>query len=615
MEQVVTRLWLDAMAYKPGEDFLSLIAEEPVKEAAREAADDSSDLRLLVKHQPRHREFLGDLGYLLRPKTALTLDAATVEALNTDDAFWHDVFVSSRLPWVTFIESLVYHAVAIVALLLWAQWQPRHITQHDPWKETSLIVYPVSPKNDLPKLDTGSSAPHLPQAGDPAYAHQAILSVPREPDNRAQTIVTPPDIVLHRDVRLPNIVAWTSTPLSLAPSPSVPVLASERSIVAPQLSVISPAPEVDAAHHSGPTLPQVAVIAPAPDVQATQRNQPSLATAVIPPPPQVESPTSRLGTMNIGHAEAVAPAPQLPVGEQRSASQAASRQAGQALSAGAVPPPPSISSGGTNWSGRMIALSVNPAAPDQPVQPPAGNRRGEFSASPGGNTVGSGRPTITESGKENAATTGSSATVPGLPPGIRIGEPSAPPSSTAGSGPDAGPEMTASITIDRHPIASIPPSRVDTANRKPAALSERAPTETERKVFGPKRFYQMTLNMPNLNSAGGSWIVRFAELKDTPSEGRLFSPLLTVKADPAYPSELQRENVHGTVTLYAIIHSDGSVRDIRVLNGADDRLDQYAREALSRCRFEPALKDGVPVALEAVVVIPFRPRMFAPVRP
>ena len=175
--------------------------------------------------------------------------------------------------------------------------------------------------------------------------------------------------------------------------------------------------------------------------------------------------------------------------------------------------------------------------------------------------------------------------------------------------------MTASITIDRHPIASIPPPRVDATNRKAATLSERAPTETERKVFGPRRFYQMTLNMPNLNSAGGSWIVRFAELRDTPTQGELFSPLLTVKADPAYPSELQRENVHGTVTLYAIIHSDGSVRDIRVLDGADERLDRYAREALARCRFEPALKDGVPVALEAVIAIPFRPRKLAPVSP
>jgi hypothetical protein len=57
------------------------------------------------------------------------------------------------------------------------------------------------------------------------------------------------------------------------------------------------------------------------------------------------------------------------------------------------------------------------------------------------------------------------------------------------------------------------------------------------------------------------------------------------------------------------------VRDIRILDGADDRLDGYAREALARCRFEPALKDGVPVALEAVVAIPFRPRKLAPVNP
>jgi len=595
------------MAYKSSEDSLSVIAMEPVAGAPdgtpEQKTDEARDLRLLPARA--RRDLLGDIVHLLRPKPAPF----------GDNTFWRDVFVTSRLPWVTFIESLVYHAVALVALLLWTQWQPRHITRQDPWRDTRLVVYPVSAKNDLPKLDTGSTGPHLPQTGDPAYAHQAILSVPREPDNRAQTIVTPPDIVLRRDVRLPNIVAWNETALPLAPTPAVPVLASERSIVAPQFSVVAPAPQVDQAHRNGPTLPQAAAIAPAPDVQAERRNQPSLAVAVVPPAPQVESTTSRLGAMNIGHAEAVAPVPQLPVGEQRSAGQAAGRQAGQALSAGAVPPPPSISSGGANGSGRMIALSVNPAAPDQPLQPPAGNRRGEFSASPGGNTVGSGRPTITESGKENSASTGGTSMVPGLPPGIRIGEPSAPPSSAADAGPSAGPGMTASITIDRHPIASIPPPRINTDNRKPATLSERAPTETERRVFGPRRFYQMTLNMPNLNSAGGSWIVRFAELQDAPSTGELFSPLLTVKADPAYPSELQRANVHGTVTLYAIIHSDGSVRDIRVLDGADDRLDQYAREALSRCRFEPAIKDGVPVALEAVVAIPFRPTKQAVVRP
>jgi TonB family protein len=60
------------------------------------------------------------------------------------------------------------------------------------------------------------------------------------------------------------------------------------------------------------------------------------------------------------------------------------------------------------------------------------------------------------------------------------------------------------------------------------------------------------------------------------------------------------------VTLYAVIHSDGSVGDVRVLQGVDDRLDTYARTALSRWRFLPAVKNGNPVAVQAVVMVPFR---------
>jgi len=76
--------------------------------------------------------------------------------------------------------------------------------------------------------------------------------------------------------------------------------------------------------------------------------------------------------------------------------------------------------------------------------------------------------------------------------------------------------------------------------------------------------------------------------------------------DPAYPLELMRRNVEGTVALYAVIHSDGSVSNVRVLRGVDDRLDGYAMAALSRWRFHPATKNGNPVALEAVVMIPFK---------
>jgi TonB family protein len=116
----------------------------------------------------------------------------------------------------------------------------------------------------------------------------------------------------------------------------------------------------------------------------------------------------------------------------------------------------------------------------------------------------------------------------------------------------------------------------------------------------------MMLNLPNLNSAGGSWVMHFAELQGRQPGGELIGPVATQAVDPAYPSELMRENVHGTVTVYAVIHSDGHVSDIRVLRGVDDRLDSYATAALSRWRFRPATKNGSAVALETIVLIPFR---------
>jgi TonB family protein len=63
--------------------------------------------------------------------------------------------------------------------------------------------------------------------------------------------------------------------------------------------------------------------------------------------------------------------------------------------------------------------------------------------------------------------------------------------------------------------------------------------------------------------------------------------------------------VQGTVVLYAVIHADGTVGDIRVLQGLHEQLDSNAVKALSRWKFRPATKGGAAVDLEAVVQIPF----------
>jgi len=67
-----------------------------------------------------------------------------------------------------------------------------------------------------------------------------------------------------------------------------------------------------------------------------------------------------------------------------------------------------------------------------------------------------------------------------------------------------------------------------------------------------------------------------------------------------------QDHVQGTVTLYAIIHSDGTVGDVRILDGFDARLDENARLALEKWKFRPGTRNGTPVDVEAVVKVPFK---------
>ena len=116
----------------------------------------------------------------------------------------------------------------------------------------------------------------------------------------------------------------------------------------------------------------------------------------------------------------------------------------------------------------------------------------------------------------------------------------------------------------------------------------------------------MVLNMPNLTSSVGSWIIRYAELIPSVDKADLSAPVALNKVDPAYPAEFIRDRVEGTVVLYAVIHANGTVDGIRVLESGDQRLNDIAMNALSRWRFRPGTKQGVAVDIEAVVQVPFR---------
>jgi TonB family protein len=504
-------------------------------------------------------------------------------------AFWEDVFVAPHLPWRRFLESAFYH-VAIIAVLSGATrfWPQPRIKDRSSFSRQDVIYYSAS--EYLPPLNTGRAHPSLPKQGAPEHAPQAIISVPPEPDNRTQTIVVAPKLKLEREVAMPNIVAWPQN------QPTVPLAATTTSASEVRLPALPPS-----------------VVAPAPRMTAMVTQSPALPQDVIAPPPVVQAALiQRLGDLNVGRMQVVSPAPKMTLAEQRTSLAMNSNvgPSGQAV----VPPPPSVETTGTTNGGRLIALGIHPITPSAPLAPPPGNRSGIFAATPQGKSGAAGSPDIPASNDHDSTTgAGSMAGVDttNIPPGLLVGtSPDSAKSSPAPThGQNGATNSSASHTSpdDSRLMAKATPPRVTAVPQSvTSGTSYHSPTELEKEVFGARKFYSMTLNMPNLNSAGGSWVMRFAELKEDPESGDLVAPLATRKVDPGYPAELMRRNVQGTVTLYAVIRSDGSVGEVRVLRGVDERLDEYARSALSHWHFHPATKNGSAVDLEAVVLIPFR---------
>ena len=532
---------------------------------------------LIVELEPRWKVFARNLRDLLLPSQNPALPLSS-----TPGDFWPDVFISSRMPWGKLLQSAAGHCLLIV--LIWGAsriWPVRTELVRPTF--TSADVLSPSGSSYLPPLDTRRSRERRHLTGDPVRSPQPILSVPAEPDNSHQTIVTPPDIKLKQDVPLPNIVAWSQAPVSV-PLAATARKASEMKLPTLSANVVAPPPEInrDLSHRSA-----------------------SLTQEIVAPPPTLDAASTRkIGDLNIGRAEVVAPTPQLPVSEQRTMA-AAQQRLGSNVSA-AVPPPPSTQGVGSAGGLRIIALGIHPDAAAPPSI--AGNRRGSFEAGPGGKSDGSGTPNVAGNDTGDAGG-GSNGGTAGVPPGLFVGKApgNASTAAVAGEGSHGNGGGVGAASVSPALMASVITPRVSSVPQKSAApvLEEKA-TDLDKQVFGGRKFYSMALNMPNLNSAGGSWVVRFAELKDAESTGELLAPVATQKVDPEYPLELMRRNVEGTVALYAVIHSDGRVSDVRVLRGVDERLDGYAMAALSRWHFQPATKNGNPVALEAVVMIPFK---------
>jgi periplasmic protein TonB len=87
--------------------------------------------------------------------------------------------------------------------------------------------------------------------------------------------------------------------------------------------------------------------------------------------------------------------------------------------------------------------------------------------------------------------------------------------------------------------------------------------------------------------------------------GGVSAPKAIYAPDPEYSEEARKVKHMGVVVLWLVVGPDGKPRDIRVLRTLGLGLDEKAIEAVKNWRFEPAYKDGKPVAVQINVEVNF----------
>jgi TonB family protein len=231
----------------------------------------------------------------------------------------------------------------------------------------------------------------------------------------------------------------------------------------------------------------------------------------------------------------------------------------------------------------MAIIGLDPAKTMEIAKPPA-PRDAEFAAGPKPNPEG-----------ESAPPTKAMLSVPSI---------------YANGGPKDIRPLTAATLAPRSPtnlLAAMPMAGGTPRAPAPGTQAPHVANSPDPRMNG-RMIYTMAIQMPNVTSYSGSWMVWFAEHEPLPGgpplEMRPPEPMR--KVDPRYVRDAANERVEGTVRLTAVIRKDGHIDSVELLKHLDDRLDRTAAEALAKWIFEPAHRDGTPVDVDAVFEIPFR---------
>ena len=440
---------------------------------------------------------------------------------------------------------------------------------------------------------------------------QPILSTPSNPTNERQTIIQPAKEkpkILQEFVPLPNMVkvAKPRLPLPadlLGGKPDLPEFhpAAQAPVQTPRIAL--------------PVTPPPAPIRPA--AEAPKRASGEKAVE----PPKLK-PSQTLGAdeqalVSLSPTPTLPQkAPQIPEGEAR----------GQfAVSSTASLTPAPVPGSKIESSAPVPAIGQAGAA--------AGDVAGQVSIGSGG--LGSGAGADTGSGKGGSTAGAAHGSVTG--PGIGTG---AGPTSASGSGAGSAtgtgglPGLTIqsrsyggagisvnnggggagggiSVNVERTPIKLPPQTAYGMTISSTADSGGGLP---DLGVFAHEKVYTVFLDMRSTSSdRNPSWTLQYARLRSAAendagsySEG-ITPPFPLAKELPRLNSELIRTYLRNVVVVFAVMDTEGKLQRLSVLQTPDGRFNPPILAALTRWRFQPAQRNGQPVALKVLIGIPLLP--------
>lgn len=87
--------------------------------------------------------------------------------------------------------------------------------------------------------------------------------------------------------------------------------------------------------------------------------------------------------------------------------------------------------------------------------------------------------------------------------------------------------------------------------------------------------------------------------------GGVGAPVVIHSVEPEFTEEARRANFQGTVSIQLIVDSQGNPQNVRVMRHLGMGLDDKAIEAVRQYKFNPAMYQGHPVAVQMVVEVDF----------